>query len=134
MNSMLRTTAESYIEIPSSYLPLAFARYVQGGFLKIGPIPAKTPINLLANADLDFSDPDKEIDRIKLIAKVQNSLLKIRAEKLSQDETNAVLMELVPDLLRISKCPDFIEDRGHLFGTQLPDADKRALIEFVKTF
>lgn len=134
VNSILRTAADSYIEIPSSYLPQVLAGYARDGFLKIGPIPAGTPINLLANADLDFSDPDKEIDRIKLIVKVQSSLLRIRAEKLSRDETNEVLMELVPDLLRISKCPDFIEDRGHLFGTQLSDADKRALIEFVKTF
>ena len=34
----------------------------------------------------------------------------------------------------MSKCPDFIVNRGHLFGTTLPDADKRALIEFLKTF
>ena len=32
-----------------------------------------------------------------------------------------------------SLCPDLIEDRGHEFGTRLPDADKRALIEFLKT-
>jgi hypothetical protein len=32
-----------------------------------------------------------------------------------------------------SKCPDLIEDRGHLFGANLPEADKRALIEFLKT-
>ena len=34
----------------------------------------------------------------------------------------------------MSKCPDFVVNRGHLFGTKLPDADKRALIEFLKTF
>jgi hypothetical protein len=32
-----------------------------------------------------------------------------------------------------STCPDLIEDRGHVFGANLPDADKRALIEFLKT-
>ena len=30
--------------------------------------------------------------------------------------------------------PDFVLDRGHMFGATLPDADKRALIEFLKTF
>jgi len=30
--------------------------------------------------------------------------------------------------------PDFIEDRGHTFGSDLSDADKHALIEFMKTF
>jgi hypothetical protein len=36
-------------------------------------------------------------------------------------------------LIRI-KCPDFMEDEGHYFGTDLPDADKRALLEYLKTF
>ena len=41
----------------------------------------------------------------------------------------------------MSKCPDFVVDRGHYFGTSafkeepgLSDDDKRALIEFLKTF
>jgi hypothetical protein len=37
-------------------------------------------------------------------------------------------------LLRRNLAPDFIEDRGHTFGSNLSDEDKRALIEFVKTF
>ena len=37
-------------------------------------------------------------------------------------------------LLDKNLAPDFIEDRGHTFGSDLSDADKRALIEFVKTF
>jgi hypothetical protein len=40
----------------------------------------------------------------------------------------------VPDLLALNKCPDFVTDRGHYFGTDLSDEDKRALIEFVKSF
>ena len=43
------------------------------------------------------------------------------------------LMTLVPDLYELNSCPDFIEDKGHYFGTDLPDADKRALIEYLKT-
>jgi hypothetical protein len=37
-------------------------------------------------------------------------------------------------LIRNNQAPDFVLDRGHMFGTELPDADKRALIEFLKTF
>ena len=37
-------------------------------------------------------------------------------------------------LLRRNLAPDFVEDRGHLFGKELSDADKRALIEYIKTF
>ncbi len=35
---------------------------------------------------------------------------------------------------RVFRNPDLVLDRGHLFGANLSDADKRALIEFVKTF
>jgi hypothetical protein len=41
----------------------------------------------------------------------------------------------------LSKCPDYVVNRGHYFGTSafaeepgLSDNDKRALIEFIKTF
>jgi hypothetical protein len=44
-------------------------------------------------------------------------------------------------LLALNKCPDFVVNRGHYFGTgriegepALSDGDKRALIEFLKTF
>jgi cytochrome c5 len=35
---------------------------------------------------------------------------------------------------RVFRNPDLVLDRGHLFGATLSDADKQALIEFVKTF
>jgi hypothetical protein len=43
-------------------------------------------------------------------------------------------LELVDRLLDLSKCPDFVVNRGHEFGSTLSIADKRALIEFLKTF
>ncbi len=43
--------------------------------------------------------------------------------------------------MKVSKCPDFVVNKGHYFGTNLSkeepplsDDDKRALIEFLKTF
>ncbi|MGH6665551.1 MAG: hypothetical protein ACREB2_11720 [Pseudolabrys sp.] len=44
----------------------------------------------------------------------------------------ARLKELMPALLKVSKCPDFVTDHGHMFGTKLPDDDKRALIAWLK--
>ncbi|HEV3075594.1 MAG TPA: hypothetical protein VHB47_14330 [Thermoanaerobaculia bacterium] len=48
---------------------------------------------------------------------------------------------LAVPLLELSKCPDLVVNRGHYFGTSyfkeepgLSDDDKRALIEFLKTF
>jgi hypothetical protein len=37
-------------------------------------------------------------------------------------------------MLRNNKAPDFILDKGHTFGSAMADADKWALIEFLKTF
>jgi hypothetical protein len=52
-----------------------------------------------------------------------------------------VFKGLVPDLLKVNKCPDFVVNRGHYFGTALSkegtplsDDDKWALIEVLKTF
>jgi len=134
LGSISRTTAESYIQIPASYLPQELQSITQDGFLRIGPIPAGTPVDLLANAELDLSNNHRVLDRINLIAKVRNDLIKIHADHLDSDPSRQVLKNLVPDLLKISKCPDFVQDRGHYFGTKLSDADKRALIEYVKTF
>jgi mono/diheme cytochrome c family protein len=132
--SIARTTVDSYIEIPAAYLPDELQSLSQDGFLRIGPIPAGTPIDLIANADLDLSNQDKVADRIQLIAKVQADLLKIKLNSLGSKAAQAMMSNLVPELLKISKCPDFVLDRGHTFGANLPDQDKRALIEYMKTF
>ncbi len=53
---------------------------------------------------------------------------------------NRRVMELIGDrrlfdgMLERNQAPDFIIDRGHTFGADLSDEDKRALIEFLKTF
>jgi hypothetical protein len=61
-------------------------------------------------------------------------MLKIKLENLDSAAARELLKaEVAPALFQVSKCPDLIEDRGHYFGTELPDADKRALIEFLKT-
>jgi hypothetical protein len=36
--------------------------------------------------------------------------------------------------LRMDNAPDFVQDRGHTYGAALPDADKHALTEYMKTF
>ena len=65
----------------------------------------------------------------------------------TDDQARQVLANLVDPLLEMSKCPDYVVNRGHYFGTgytepgdanplnepALSDQDKRALIEFLKT-
>jgi hypothetical protein len=62
-----------------------------------------------------------------------------------KNATDAQLLKIFSNvarpLLELNKCPDFVVNRGHYFGTSLldgepglSDGDKRALIEFIKTF
>ena len=59
----------------------------------------------------------------------------------NDEEAKKVFANLVDPLLEVSKCPDFVVNRGHYFGTSyfkeeppLSDDDKHALIEYIKTF
>ena len=118
------------------------------GDLKIGPIPKGTPVGLLGNLNLD---PDDRYtldgkDRLKQIAELgiasKHDLMK--AGHLPSDQLPANFANLTDMLLSVSKCPDLIVNRGHYFGTDMLDKsenepglsadDKRALIEFLKTF
>ena len=40
----------------------------------------------------------------------------------TDDQARETFKNLVDPLLEVNKCPDFIVNRGHLFGTTLPDA------------
>ena len=71
---------------------------------------------------------------VALEVKLSKALVTIHMHNLSSEGPAKELLKAVPELLAENKCPDFIEDEGHYFGTDLPDADKRALIEYLKTF
>ncbi|HLX10303.1 MAG TPA: hypothetical protein VKY89_20820 [Thermoanaerobaculia bacterium] len=152
-----RTTASSYLRVPVGYLPpfapdlaplvKALAPSVVGkGGIEIGPIPKGTPVNLIANLDvlpdqqtaLQKLAHDKQL--LDLLLKVQHDLLALPANA-TDDQARAVFQNLAEPMLKLSKCPDFVVNRGHYFGTDrfkeepgLSDADKRALIEFLKMF
>jgi hypothetical protein len=74
-------------------------------------IPAGTPVDLIARVD-----PRRipEIARTRLVL------------NLLSDET------LYRNFIDNNVAPDFVLDRGHTFGAQLGDADKRALIAYLK--
>jgi hypothetical protein len=139
MGSVYRTTAESWLVLDRDQLPpLLLAALWAGGAigardraLRIGPIPRGTPINLVANTDLELSASNAP-RLVKLALDLNAALRDIKARGLGGAAATARLQDLVPDLLTVSKCPDFIADRGHLFGARLSDDDKRALIVFLK--
>ncbi len=66
--------------------------------------------------------------------------LKHLPQDASDEQARSAFSNLVPDLLALNKCPDFVVNRGHYFGTDwfdqepgLSDDDKWALIEYLKT-
>ena len=91
--------------------------------LDIGPIPAGTPVSLLANLDL-------------LSAKAVPLLQRLKKELKSE----ADFAKFVDSLFELSTCPDYVVNRGHYFGTgldgesALTDQQKKDLIEFLRMF
>jgi hypothetical protein len=145
-----RTTAASFIRIPAGYLPeylrnsldalgLIAPNLFKDGGIEIGPIPAGTPVDLLANLAL-LSENDNIGERLahdKKVADLAVRLvhdLKALPPNATDEQARAAFADLGKRLFALSKCPDYVVNRGHYFGARLPDDDKRALIEFIKTF
>lgn len=131
-NKMYRVDRESWLIISAGSLP----KLIKAGLalkgkteLRIGPIPKGTPVSLLSNIDME-ADPKK---LVKLISNLITDLAKIKKDKLNEQQATEVLKGLVPDLLAVSKCPDFVINRGHTYGKDMADDDKLALIEYLKT-
>ena len=139
------TTAQSYLRVPKGYLPdfvqplvEPMSRWEPWLFdedgIEIGPIPEGTPVNLIANMNLE--------KRKKMLAVLGTAKddLKALPENATNEEARAVFADLVEPLLEVSECLDFVVNRGHYFGSDyfveepgLSDDDKWSLIEFLKT-
>ncbi len=134
-DSIARTARESTVQFRSAGIPEPLRTLLRpctgpDGVVRLGPIPAGTPIALIANLDPE-SDPAA---LARLCVKLNATFAAIRRQHLDAAGASALLREEVaPALFAASKCPDLVADRGHLFGTELPDDDKRALIEYLKT-
>jgi hypothetical protein len=156
-----RTTQRSYLRVSSGYLPAPlssgaklehllfpwlFSDDQKFSGIQIGPIPAGTPVNLLSNLDL-MSDSTNRLERIAHNAQVVSLLIELKhtLETLppnpTDDQVRQSFAAAEPKLMKFNKCPDFVVNKGHYFGTDrlpdepgLSDSDKKALIEFVKTF
>jgi hypothetical protein len=166
-----RTTQRSEVIIPDGFMPDAlqplqgmlhrwFPKLVGAGSdVVLGPIPKGMPVNLIANLKLR-SESDDLGDKAAQVRDVTEMVVKLKADLLTAPEnaTDEQLRDKFANLrapmLRLSKCPDFVVNRGHYFGTAtfneqeglsadeksfgtepvLSDDDKRALIAFIKTF
>jgi hypothetical protein len=153
-----RTTTRSFISIPAGFVPpvvrdlkgplhALLSRLIdEDGGITLGPIPEGIPVNLLANLR-PLAESDNPVDQAVHLERLVKLLLRLKIDLLtvSEDATDEELRkhfaDLAAPLLALSKCPDFVVNRGHYFGTSLNqgdpglnDEDKRALIAFIKTF
>lgn len=89
-------------------------RYEEGGTVCIAH---NTPVDLIANVDV--ITPEK--------FRRDNFLTRLFCHITGTGALNELF-------LLADNAPDFVQDRGHTYGSNLPDGDKRALIEYLKTF
>lgn len=99
------------------------------GNLRVGPFPKGTPISLILNLNPD-SAPSARFEAIAATFKAMR-----KVEKISDDALALKTFEEIagPALVRASKCPDYVMDRGHWFGEALSDSEKNDLVAFLRT-
>lgn len=115
-----------------------------GEILRLGPIPAGVPVNLISNINMEA----KKTDLIKAVTSLIKAIHEVRKAKtadpaLAPEKARDLFMSIAAEpLIKVSKCSDFVVNRGHYFGTQysqdkseaLSAEDKAALIEYLKHF
>ncbi|MDB5334651.1 MAG: hypothetical protein JWN70_270, partial [Planctomycetaceae bacterium] len=132
VGSMVVTTQDSKLPDFISMLQKQMPEFADlpGLDLDLINVPKGTPINLIMNMHA------RDV-KVVLQAYVDGVLLGQPKEKFGElREKNHALGQkrLMEKLVEVNMCPDFIEDRGHTYGRELSDDDKRALIEYVKHF
>src|SRR5262249_49795777 len=129
-----RTDQRSDVVIPIGYLPENLQPFTgklrhwlhdalpnlvdDDGGLTVGPIPKGVPVNLISNLKLRAESSDPSIlaahakDAADLVIK-----LKLDLANASRAADDATLIKQFADLkapmLKLSKCPDFVVNRGH---------------------
>jgi len=166
-----RTSEQSFVVIPKRSVPVELASLIgslpaqpfrklfdRDGNFSLGPIPKGFPINLASNyqprADIPFGKRlPHDLAFTQLVFDVARAWPSFNPNG-DDPATLAFVAKFRKPLLQLMKCPDFVVNRGHYFGTAefnntdglsdnekawgkeppLSDDDKRALIEFIKTF
>lgn len=156
-----RTSAPSCLIIPVGFTPswmhtlsgplhrLAPWAIDSKGGIALGPLPKGFPVNALANTQLlpDNDQPDMMGHfwrLLKAAPTLMNAFQKMGgmcsskelADPGTEVKAEAAVREtqLIDTLVGLSKCPDYVVNRGHYFGTDLSAKDKEALIAYIKHF
>ena len=147
-----RITTDSYLDVAEGYVPDYLFPFVNLGrrlfpfvtgtdySIRVGPFPKGMPVGLITNIDMlgsELSDADRREHQKKILSLLRRA----KEEVKTHDDLGSILGNLVDDMLAVSKCKDFVVNKGHYFGTSyfpeepgLSDDDKRALIAYLKTF
>jgi hypothetical protein len=150
-----RTTTRCSIRVAPGYVPnlvegfgdLLFPSiFSDDGGVELGPIPPDTPVGLLASLNLrpeglGFWGRVQYDWRLLGLVKEIKQKLKALPPDANDDQVKQTFAPLADSLISLSKCPDYVVNRGHYFGTgrygddsPLTEQQKRDLIEFLKTF
>ena len=116
------------------------------GGVDLGPIPPDTPVGLLASLNLRpeglgfWGRVQYDWKLLDLVKEIKQKLKALPANA-TDDQVKQAFAPLADSLIALSKCPDYVVNRGHYFGTgrygddsPLTEQQKRDLIEFLKTF
>ncbi|HEY6802455.1 MAG TPA: hypothetical protein VI306_02645 [Pyrinomonadaceae bacterium] len=150
-----RATQRCSIRVAPGYVPklvegfgdvLFPSIFSADGGVEIGPIPPDTPIGLLANLNLRpegltfWQRVQYDWKLLSLVKEIKQKLKELPPNATDAD-AQRVFAPLADSLISMSKCPDYVVNKGHYFGTgqfgdesRLSEQDKRDLIEFLKTF
>jgi hypothetical protein len=132
VGSMLVTTQDSKLPDFFAILQKEMPEFagLEGLDIDLINVPKGTPINLIMNLHV------KDV-KVVLQAYVDGVLQGEPREKFAELRSKNHTIghqKFMEKLLAVNMCPDFIEDRGHTYGRELGDEDKRALIEYMKQF
>ncbi|MCA8880534.1 MAG: hypothetical protein KDA73_11385 [Rhodobacteraceae bacterium] len=156
-----RTSAPSCLIVPPDFVPAPLKRFTgllhrlvpwavtEAGGVALGPFPEGFPINALANTKIlpDNDEPDM-LAHLMNLARSGPTLLSAFRQlggqcspvELADPEVRHHADEVVRDtgmidaLVGLSKCPDYVVNKGHTFGVALSVADREALIAYLKRF
>jgi len=99
------------------------------GDLRVGPIPAGTPVSALANLD-----PGRGAEVRSALIDAFFLMRAIERLPLDSEQGAKKSAELGEKLFSVSKCPDLVMDRGHTFAAGLSERERQDLIDLLMTF
>jgi hypothetical protein len=107
------------------------SRFAAGrlGPIDVGPLPRGVPVNLIMNMNPEAPP----LHLVRAISGLTRGLLLAGREEDAGKRRVVFEREAADALLGVSKCPDFVLDRGHWFGEHLTPQEKAQLKAFLKT-